>query len=488
MAKTHSIRYNFLMNFILTASNFIFPLISFPYVSRVLTASGNGKVAFAASAANYFMLVASLGIPTYGVRACAQVRDDKDELSRTVQELLFINLVTTLTVLVLYVTSIIVVPKFAAERELFIINGVSIVLNMFGMNWLYQALEQYDYITARSVGFKLISLVLMLLFVHSQNDYVIYGAISVFAAVGSNILNIYRSRKFITYRRFESYNIARHLRPIFLLFAQTVAVSIYSNLDIVMIGFMREPDQVGFYNAAMRIKSILLSLVTSLANVLLPRMSYYVKENLHDEFILLMGKALRFTLLLSCTVCSVFVFFARESMVFLAGDGYLGAVPAMQAAVLAVIPNGLTGVLGIQVLVPLQREHQLLKSVIVGAVVDFALNLVMIPTLGATGASISTLVAESSVLAYQMMSCRDLLKQATWKAAMLKYMATAIVLIIPIALLVKSLNLLPFFALAVGGPAFVATYLLVLYLLRDPDVCLYTGQARELLRKKGFAV
>ena len=486
MPKTHSIRYNFLMNFILTSSNFIFPLISFPYVSRVLMASGNGKVAFAASAANYFMLVASLGIPTYGVRACAQVRDDKDELSRTVQELLFINLVTTTIVVVLYVTSIILVPKFAAERELFIINGVSIVLNMFGMNWLYQALEQYDYITARSVGFKLVSLVLMFLFVHSTDDYVIYGAISVFAAVGSNILNIYRSRYFISYQRYESYRVGRHLRPILLLFAQTVAVSIYSNLDIVMLGFLREPDQVGFYNASMRIKSILLSLVTSLANVLLPRMSYYVKEGLHDKFILLMGKALRFTLLLSFSVCSVFFFFAEESMLVLAGSGYLGAVPAMQAAVLAVIPNGLTGVLGIQVLVPLQRERDLLHSVVVGAIVDFVLNLFMIPTLGATGAAISTVIAETSVLVFQMVCCRSLLREATWRAAATRYAVTAVVLIVPIAFAVKQLHLLPFFALAIGGPTFVASYALALALLHDSDVCLYLGQAKEFLQKRGL--
>ena len=86
--QQHSVKYNFIMNFILTASNFIFPLITFPYVSRILLASGNGKVNFAASVANYFMMVASLGIPTYGIRACAKVRDDKEALSKTAQEIL----------------------------------------------------------------------------------------------------------------------------------------------------------------------------------------------------------------------------------------------------------------------------------------------------------------------------------------------------------------------------------------------------------------
>ena len=184
--KLHSVKYNFIMNFILTASNFIFPLITFPYVSRILLASGNGKVNFAASVANYFMMVASLGIPTYGIRACAKVRDDKEALSKTVQEILIINFVTTALVTLTYLVCIFTVPKFAQDKILYLIEGINIVLNMLGVNWLYQALEQYDYITARSVVFKFISMILMFIFVQHQKDYRIYAAITVLAAVGSN--------------------------------------------------------------------------------------------------------------------------------------------------------------------------------------------------------------------------------------------------------------------------------------------------------------
>ena len=197
--KIHSVKYNFVMNFILTASQFIFPLITFPYVSRVLQASGNGKVSFAASVANYFMMVASLGIPTYGIRACAKVRENKELLSKTVQELYIINLIMTILVTLTYLLSVFLVPRFQEDRALFLINGLNIVLNMFGMNWVFQALEQYDYITFRSISFKLISIVLMFLLVHEPKDYVIYGSITVFAAVGSYILNFIRIRKLIDF-------------------------------------------------------------------------------------------------------------------------------------------------------------------------------------------------------------------------------------------------------------------------------------------------
>ncbi len=164
-AKIHSVKYNFIMNFLLTATNFIFPLISFPYVSRILQASGNGKVNFAVSVANYFLMMASLGIPTYGIRACARVRDNRDELSKTVQELLIINSISTALVTITYLLCVFMVPRFSQDKTLFFIEGVNIILNMFGVNWFYQALEQYDYITARSIFFKFVSVALMLLLV-----------------------------------------------------------------------------------------------------------------------------------------------------------------------------------------------------------------------------------------------------------------------------------------------------------------------------------
>ena len=407
----HSVRYNFIMNFILTASRFVFPLITFPYVSRVLLAEGNGKVAFASSVANYFMMVASLGIPTYGVRACSQVREDKKALSKTVQEIYFINLIMTVLVSITYLSCVFTIPKFQAERSLFLINGVDILLNMFGMNWVFQALEKYDYITVRSLIFKCISIGLMFALVHKQEDYVVYAAITVFAAVGSNLFNFIQIQKYIDFSWVGKYNLKRHIKPVFILFAQSLAVSVYTNLDTVMLGFMKTGVDVGYYNAAVKIKSILLSIVTSLGNVLLPRMSYYAKHNLKLEFKDMMLKALNFTVLMSIPLVMYFVLFARESIIFIAGDGYVGAISAMQIITIAIIPNGLTSVLGIQVLTALEKEKNVLCSVVVGASTDFVLNMVFIPSYGAAGAAFATTVAEFMVLFVQIFFTKGLLRE-----------------------------------------------------------------------------
>ena len=187
--QIRSIKYNFVMNLILTASNFLFPLITFPYVSRVLQVEANGIIAYVTSIVSYFSLVASLGIPTYGIRAAATVRDDKRKLSKVVQELLIINIVLVGLVLIIYFIMLFTVPSMLVYRELFYINAIGIILNVLGVNWFFQAIEQYDYITVRSIIFRVLSIALMFIFVHQPSDYIIYGLILVLSSAGSNILN-----------------------------------------------------------------------------------------------------------------------------------------------------------------------------------------------------------------------------------------------------------------------------------------------------------
>ena len=171
--KEKSVKFNFIMNMVLTMSNFIFPLITFPYVSRILLPIGTGKVAFATSIVTYFSMFAQLGIPTYGIRVCAQVRDDKKKLSRTDQELLGISIWTTAAAYLLFFIGLWTVPRMRADKTLFLIVSTMILFNSIGMEWLYKGLEEYSYITIRSIMVKIISVGAMFLLVKSKEDYVI---------------------------------------------------------------------------------------------------------------------------------------------------------------------------------------------------------------------------------------------------------------------------------------------------------------------------
>lgn len=471
MQKVKSIKYNFIMNFILTASNFIFPLITFPYVSRILLASGNGKIAFVTSVINYFTMIASLGIPTYGIRACARVRDDKDKLSKLVQELLVIHGVMTLITLIFLVISIFSIDKFYAEKELMIINGFGLFLNVLGVNWLYSALEQYQYITIRSIFFKLISIIMMFAFVHSQSDYILYGAISVFAAAGSNVLNFINLKKFVSFKKYDNYNFKQHLKPIMVFFAQSVAASIYLNLDTVMLGFIKGDTEVGLYSAAVKMKSILTALVTSLGAVLLPRLSYYISNGLGDEFNRLIKKAFEFVLLLSVPITIYFIVMSKESILLLSGDGFLGAVLAMQIIIPCTIFIGLSNITGIQMLTPLGKEKIVVYSVIAGAVIDLLLNVVFIPLYGSAGAAFGTLVAEIAVLAVQIYYIKhNYSYKLIEKTSIIKISIASIMSIIVLILVKNLLNCGVFITLLITAIIYFATFYLLCLIVKEPFV------------------
>ena len=452
-----SIKKNFLMNILLTMSSFIFPLITFPYVSRVLLLLGTGKVAFATSVISYFSLFANLGIPMYGIRACAKVRDDKEKLTQTAQELLIINILTSLITYVALVGAVILVPRFHSEKKLLMVISVSIILSAFGIEWLYKALEQYTYITIRSVIFKFIALIAMLMIVRNEHNYVEYGFITIFAASASNILNLINAHKYIGFKPIGNYNFKQHLKPIAVFFAMSCATTIYTNLDVVMLGFMKTDVDVGYYNAAVKIKYVLVSIVSSLGAVILPRASYYVEHRQRKEFEKICRKALNFVLLISVPMTVYFIIYARAGIIFLSGEAYEGSVVPMQIIMPTLILIGITNILGIQILVPTGREKAVLYSEIAGAIVDVIINAILIPKMASSGAAIGTLVAEVVVLLVQYVYLRNELGIIISGINIIRIVAaTVISAIVSFGVIYIDLN--SFIKLLVSGVLFFGTY------------------------------
>lgn len=399
---TASIKKNFLMNAILTISGILFPMISFLYVARTIGPTGNGKVDFATSVVSYFALFAQLGIPTYGIRACAKVRDDRKALSRTVHELVTINLAMTLLAYIVFFPTIFLVPRFRADKTLLMIISITLLLNSLGIEYLYRAIEKYSYITIRSIAFKLLAFIPLFLLVKDESHYVIYGAITIFASSASNILNFIHARKYIDFKGFGKPNYKQHFKLVAMFFAMSCATTIYLNLDRLMLGFMVTDADVGYYGAAAKLKNILVQFVTSLGAVILPRASYYVENKLYDDFRRITQKALKFVFVVAVPLVVFFIIYAREGIMVVSGTKYLPAVPGMMVIMPTLLFIGITNILGIQVLLPLGKEKYVLYSEIAGAIIDLILNVIFIPSLKATGASLGTTVAEFVVLVVQL--------------------------------------------------------------------------------------
>lgn len=500
MGAQKSIKKNFVLNALLTISGIIFPFISSPYILRVLGPDGMGTVDFACSNLSYFSLLAQLGIPTYGVKACAQVRDNKLELARTVKELLMINLVMTLISYALFIPTLFFLPQFANEKLLYIIISSTILFNTIGMEYLYKGLEQYGYITTRSIVFKFIAFGALFLLVRSESDYEIYGAISIFAASASGILNFFHSRRIISFKNIGKCNYKKHLKSVLIYFAMSCTITIYLNMDKSMLGFMTTETDVGYYGASVKIKVILVALVTSLGAVLLPRASYYVEHKLYDEFMRINGKALYFVFVAAVPLMVFFIIFSRESILFVAGEDFSDSILPMAIMMPTLLFIGITSILGIQVLVPLGKEKYVLYSEIAGAIIDLILNAILIPRYRATGAAIGTVTAEFVVLLVQWYLIAGMKNEIPilqfFKKIKYLNIIVAVLVAAPVSLWTKYVsvplwedNVLvhSFILLALAGITFFGIYYVIMMIMKDKMMLEITDTVLGKLKKKKAA-
>lgn len=477
-----SIKENFIWNTLLKVSTIIFPLIIYPYVSRTIGADGIGKVSFATSVITYFSIISQLGVPTYGIRSIAQVANDETERSKRVQEILIINIITTIVAYAFFSISILTVNRFRVDSILLIITSLEMGFNTIGMVWLFSGLEQYAFITKRSLAFKVISLILILVLVKKTEDYIIYGSILVFSNVGSNIINLLYSRKFITYKKTGTYDFKRHIKPILTFLSMSVATTVYTSLDTVMLGFVKDDYQVGYYNASIKIRSVLLGVVNSLATVLLPRSSYYVKEKRMTEFINISQKAFNFVVVLGAPLWIYFSIFAKESILILSGADFLPAISPMILIMPTVFICGISNLTAIQMLVSLNKEIEVLKSQVVGAIIDFILNMVFIPYFEASAAAAATMVAEFVIMIMQVIALHKENIYVSKTTSFYKIILSTVLAVI-VSIWVKFALNNAFVILVISAFLFFSIYYLILLLMKENITVYVTSVAKGMILK-----
>ena len=392
-----SIKKNLLYNIALNLSKVIFPLITAPYVSRVLEPDGVGLFNFSYTYAGYFALFAVLGIPLYGVREIAKLRDSKSDENRFLSEIISLEIVVTILVSAIFLITVLLIPRLNENYAIFLIAGVALYISPCKVEWFFSGREEFGFITIRSLSVKVLSIIALFLFVHDKNDLIIYVILGALATVANELWNYGKLIK-DGYRPHLTNSFKKHLKPLFVLFASTVAVSIYTMLDTLMLGFMSDYDQVGFYNNANHIAKSLMPVVTSLAAVAMPRLSYYMQSGNWDDINLLMKKSLSIVSFLAFPITVGVVIVAPTFVPLFFGELFYGAILPLQILVWVVTIIGLNNITAIQVLASMGYDTPYLKSVLSGTISNFVLNLLLIPILGAVGASISSVIAEIAVL------------------------------------------------------------------------------------------
>lgn len=424
-----SLKLNAILNTVKTITTLIFPLITFPYVSRILLPEGTGKVNFANSIIAYFSIIASLGISTYASREAAKLRDDKIKLTLFVKEILSINFISTFIAYILFFICLFTVKKFSSYKTLLFICSFTIILSTIGVDWLNSAMEDYGYITARTILFQIISIILIFSLIKTKDDYIKYAFISVISSMGANILNFIHSRKYVNYfSKSQKLQLKRHIKPVFILFGSSIAISIFTIMDTSMLGFLSTNVQVGYYSAASKLVRMIRNLFPAVFTVLFARFSYYYSKDDNDSYMDLAKKTTNFIFCFSMPVVTGFILYSSSVIELLCGSEYMPATKSVIILSPLIFISSCSGFLGGILMITQGKEKQYLYTTVGAAIIDLILNIIFIPSYGAFGASFATLLTELFIFIIYVSLSKDILLQIHIGIPFLQYLFSTFIM------------------------------------------------------------
>lgn len=407
--KNKSLKVNAFLNGFKTFLNFLFPLITFPYISRVLSVEEIGKYNFSNSIISYFLLLAALGIDKYAIREGAKYRENKERFSSFASEIFSFNIVSTLVSYSLLFLFILFSKTLERYTVCILIFSLQIFFTTLGTEWVYSIFEEYRYITIRSILFKMISVAFLFMFVRNEGDYLAYAAITVFASVGSNVLNFFNAKKICSIRFTLKIDWKKLFKPIMIIFASNIAIQIYVNSDTTMLGYLKDDYAVGIYSVATKIYLIVKNLTGSILTVTIPRLAYLASKKVKDDYEELLNKVANALIILILPSIVGLTMLSREAILIIAGNKYLDAQLPLVVLSIAILFSTFSGLFNNCVLLPHKREKVFLKSSIISAVTNIVLNFILIPYFGAVAAAFTTLISEIIMALMNFMGCRDLI-------------------------------------------------------------------------------
>lgn len=463
-----SVKVNYILNLINTGTQMLFPLITFPYICRVIEADGIGQINFFQSIISYISLFTCLGIPMYAIREIARDRSDVVQMNRTAMEILLLHSMLTLVGYAIVAILCLTVPQIQVNIPLFLILSLTIFFTAIGCEWFYQGIEDFKYITIRGLIIKTVSVVLLFIFVKSKTDLLYYGCYTVFGVLGGNIFNFFRLRKYIHRENiiFSELHIKRHIKPVLKVFSFSVVTSIYLQLNTVLLGFLKNALAVGYFAAATKVMQMLLTMSVCLGSVMMPRASHLIAENKEDEFNRLIQKSYDFTLAIALPITIGLIFCAPSLITALCGVKFEHSILPSQIIAPIILMVAISNVFGIQVLFPKGKINIVTLSCGIGAVADLILNLCLIPFFSYIGTSIAYLGAEVATTVSMYFIGRKYIPIIYFKKSHLIYALGCVVM--ALALYGISLLQLPTLTiLLLQGCCGVLAYFIILCICKD---------------------
>ena len=395
-----SAKMNFIYNVFYEILVIILPLITAPYISRVIGANGLGIYSYTHSIVYYFSLLTLLGVKNYGNRAIAKVRDDKEKLSKTFWSIYYFQIVMGFIMLGIYLTYVIIFDKNYTTISL--IQSLFIISAILDINWLFFGLEEFKITVTRNSIIKILTLIMIFLFIKCSQDLWKYTLIMASMTMLSQLVLWSFLKKQVKICKVSFREITRHIKPNIILFIPIIAISIYKTMDKIMLGAMTTVDEVGFYENAEKTINIPLTIRTALGTVMLPKISNLVAKGEKEKIEKYISKSIKFVMFLSFAMCAGLISIGYDFSTLFFGEEFqkTGELTILLAFTLPFI--SFANVLRTQYLIPNERDKDYIISVIIGAVINLIFNLIFIPNFLSCGACIGTIAAEFVVMFYQM--------------------------------------------------------------------------------------
>ena len=467
MSNSKSVTKNYIYNLIYQILLIIIPIITTPYVSRVLGADGVGKFSFYNSIASYFVIFASLGFGYYAQREIAKYQDNKKKQSEIFWEIIIVRFVSVSTALIVYFAAI-VLGVFKEEYTLLmIILSINILAVAFDISFLFAGNEDFSKTVLTNTVVRILNVIAIFVFVKDRNDLWKYVLITVLTVLTANAsLSVY-AKNFLCKIEIKSLRPIRHIKPAVILFLPTIAVSVYAYLDKTMIGVITGSDfENGFYEQAEKIVKMVMTVVTSLGTVMIPRNANAFERKDMEAIRRNIYRSVRFVLFLGIPMMIGLIAVSDNMVPWFLGDGYYKSANIMKILSVLILAIGLSNVFGLQYLIPAGEDKKFTISVTCGAITNFLLNLVLIRLFKSYGAAIATIVAEIAVAVIMFcfirknISLREILKSS------IKYLISGIIMFVPCFMLGRILapSIINTFIIVFTG---VVVYLICLILLKD---------------------
>ena len=463
--KRKNMSINIVLNGIRTILSLIFPLITFPYIARVLAPEGIGQANFASSIANYFVLIGALGITNYAIREGAKKCEDKEQLGIFASEMWSIGICASIAAYICLGITLLFYKELNDYRYLILIYSFQIFFNMLSMEWFLSIYEEYAYITMRSFVFQCISLLLLFLLVKKPEDVYWYVSIQMISIAGTGITNHIYVRKRVKLKLVWSKEILKHLPAIMLIFSTTLATAVYINLDTSMLGLIWGDVQVGYYSVAAKLYNIIKALINSMVTVYSVRLCSQYFQN-REEYLETFAEAFQIITGLTIPIAMGGYLMREEIIIILGGEAYLEAKASLMLLLLSLIPATLGNLFGSGALLVIKEERNMFIATITGTIVNTVLNYIFIHKMKCTGAAAATLITELVVCGILIWRVFCYMKLKVSISHIFKSIAASVVFI-PIVIEIGKLNLS--FWVELIGEVFlcVLAYGAILVLLKD---------------------